>query len=50
MKFAAEPTSVQFPATVLTHARMNQAFLTLTPIPAAEAASFGPRSKTAQVT
>lgn len=49
MTFAAEPMSVKFPATVLTHARINHAFVTLTPAVAAEeAASLGPRSNTVQ--
>lgn len=48
IRFAAEPTNVKFPATVLTHAKINQAFSELAPgVAAAEAATLGPNNKTA---
>ena len=47
IRLAAEPSSVKFPATVLTQARTSQARVTLTPgVAAAEAARRGPRSST----
>jgi hypothetical protein len=45
--FAAEPNSERFPATVLTHARMSQAFFSLLgDIAMAEAATFAPSKRT----
>ncbi|KAL9344089.1 hypothetical protein Peur_064520 [Populus x canadensis] len=47
--FAAEPNSERFPATVLTHARMSQAFFSLLgDIAAAQAATFAPSKRTCE--
>jgi len=44
---AAEPTNVKFPATVLTHAKINHALSGLAPVVAiADAATRGPSNKT----
>lgn len=48
IRFAADPTSVKFPATVLTQANISHAFVTLTPaVAAADAATLGPSNNTA---
>ncbi len=48
IKFAADPTRVKLPATVLTHANMSHALFTLAPgVAAADAATRGPKSRTA---
>jgi hypothetical protein len=47
MILAAEPTNVKFPATVLTHAKINHALSGLAPeVATADAATLGPNSKT----